>query len=114
MNKTNVSLFLVFCLFGTVYGYETKFEPNGHKQTVNWCISQANAPQDKLQAFIDYGCGVVDCSTIQLGGRCYDPNTVEGHASYVLDLVYKKQNSCNTDVGIITTVDPSYEGCDYP
>ncbi|EYU26775.1 hypothetical protein MIMGU_mgv11b0163001mg, partial [Erythranthe guttata] len=72
-----------FFLFGVVYGYETKFEPNGHKQTVNWCISQANAPQDKLQAFIDYGCGVVDCSAIQLGGPCYDPDTVVGHASYV-------------------------------
>ncbi|EYU26773.1 hypothetical protein MIMGU_mgv11b0163002mg, partial [Erythranthe guttata] len=50
-----------FFLFGVVYGYETKFEPNG---------------------------------PIQLGGPCYDPDTVVGHASYVLELVYRKQNSC--------------------
>ncbi|EYU26776.1 hypothetical protein MIMGU_mgv11b020207mg [Erythranthe guttata] len=100
MNKFNVPLFLVFCLL-VLYMVMRQCS----NQMV---ISQANALQDKLQGFIDYGCGVVDCSAIQLGGPCYDPDTVVAHASYVLDLVYKKQNSCNTNLGIITTVDPSY------
>ncbi|KAL9162032.1 hypothetical protein ABFS82_07G061300 [Erythranthe guttata] len=114
MNKINVvSLFLFCCIFCVVYGSETSSKLNGRKQATDWCISRPNAPQDKLQAFIEYGCGIVDCSVIQPGGPCYDPNTVVSHANYVLDLIYYVQDSCDPALGMITTVDPSYGDCKY-
>ncbi|KAL9162027.1 hypothetical protein ABFS82_07G060800 [Erythranthe guttata] len=116
MDKINMlSLFLICCLFGAAYGYKTNSKPSGQKDIPDtWCIAKPNAPQDKLQGFINYACGEVDCGVVQPGGQCYDPNTVLSHASYVLDLIYIYRKSCNPDIGIITTVDPSYGDCKYP
>ncbi|GFQ08146.1 major pollen allergen ole e 10 [Phtheirospermum japonicum] len=60
----------------------------------------------QIATFIDYGCGVADCAGIQLGAPCFDPDTVQSHASYALNSVYRKLGSCNSDVGSITTADP--------
>ncbi|KAI3472321.1 hypothetical protein Pfo_030819, partial [Paulownia fortunei] len=75
---------------------------------INWCVVQVNAPIDKLQGFIDYACGVVDCTAIQVGGTCFNPNTIVSHASYALNLVYKNRGACNFDIGTITITDPSF------
>ncbi|KAL7145152.1 hypothetical protein ABFS83_07G060800 [Erythranthe nasuta] len=116
MDKINVSLLLICCIFGVVvYGYETKSEPNGKKVLANsWCISNIQASQDSLLGLINYGCGVVDCSAIQPGGLCYDPNTITSHANYVLNQIYVKNRTCDWHVGMVVQIDPSYGNCKYP
>ncbi|KAL7145157.1 hypothetical protein ABFS83_07G061300 [Erythranthe nasuta] len=115
MDKINVLLLLISCIFGVVYGHETTNSTSiGQKQLVKWCIAQPSAPQDKLQGFIDYACGVVDCSAIQPGGSCYYPTMVVSHADYALSMLYRVKGSCNLYIAKIVTDNPSYGSCNYP
>ncbi|KAK6159752.1 hypothetical protein DH2020_003133 [Rehmannia glutinosa] len=109
MEKNNILLFLLCCLLSVAYVSKTHSKPVGQKQANDWCIAQANAPSDKLQAFINYACGVVDCTAIQPGGTCFDPNTIVSHASYALNLVYKNGGTCNLDVITSTTFMPTLD-----
>ncbi|KAL5731920.1 hypothetical protein ACHQM5_004600 [Ranunculus cassubicifolius] len=85
----------------------------------SWCVAIQSASQSALQTAIDYACGFggADCSAIQQGGSCYNPNTPRDHASYAFNSYYQKNpvpNSCNFGgTAIITNVDPSSGGCQY-
>ncbi|KAG6505979.1 hypothetical protein ZIOFF_031293 [Zingiber officinale] len=75
-----------------------------------WCIANPLARPAALQRDIDSLCnGIVDCSSIQPGGSCYNPNTVADHASVALNLNYKNHQSqqqfCTGD-GFITVSNP--------
>uniref|UniRef100_J3MA44 X8 domain-containing protein n=1 Tax=Oryza brachyantha TaxID=4533 RepID=J3MA44_ORYBR len=69
---------------------------------------------------LDYACGQggVDCSAIQSGGGCFNPNTVRDHASYAFNSYYQKnpvQTSCDfAGTAILTSIDPSSSSCKYP
>ncbi|KAL7105733.1 hypothetical protein ACP275_07G063100 [Erythranthe tilingii] len=108
MEKINISLFLIFFLVGVAHSKSI-----GHKQVGNWCVAQANAPDDKMQGFLDYACGVTDCAAIQSGGPCYDANNIFTHVDYALNQVYKTKGTCNTEIGMIVTVDPSFGSCKF-
>ncbi|XP_057493889.1 major pollen allergen Ole e 10-like isoform X2 [Actinidia eriantha] len=84
-----------------------------------WCVANPSAGAVKLQNFIDNYCNVapLDCKLIRPGGTCYEPNTVQEHASVLLNLAYKadkKLRPCPLDVGQITLKDPSHGSCIYP
>ncbi|GFP98217.1 major pollen allergen ole e 10 [Phtheirospermum japonicum] len=82
--------------------------PNG-----SWCVASQSVSQAALQVALDYTCGHggADCSAIQTGGRCYNPNTVRGHASYAFNSYYQKNpvpTSCNFGGTTVTkSTDPS-------
>ncbi|XAR59302.1 hypothetical protein NMG60_11015082 [Bertholletia excelsa] len=84
-----------------------------------WCVAAQTAPQTALQVALDYACGKggADCSAIQAGGSCYNPNTVRDHASYAFNDYYQKNpgpTSCvfGGTAQLIYT-DPSSGNCHY-
>ncbi|CAN1150261.1 Glucan endo-1,3-beta-glucosidase 1 [Linum perenne] len=78
-----------------------------------WCIASSSASETALQVALDYACGYggADCSAIQSGSSCYNPNTVRDHASYAFNAYYQK-NPAPTSCAFggaaqLTSTDPS-------
>ncbi|KAK6939453.1 X8 domain [Dillenia turbinata] len=89
------------------------------KSTPLWCVPKDGISNAQLQAALDYACGRVDCSPIQQGGACFEPNTVASHAAYAMNLLYQTagRNSWNCDfsgTAKLTSRNPSYNNCIYP
>ncbi|RDX63337.1 Plasmodesmata Callose-binding protein 5 [Mucuna pruriens] len=86
----------------------------------SWCIASPTASQNALQVALDYACGYggADCSAIQPGGSCYNPNSIRDHASYAFNKYYQKNpvpNSCNFGgTAVIISTNPSTGTCQYP
>ncbi|CAI9781719.1 unnamed protein product [Fraxinus pennsylvanica] len=85
-----------------------------------WCVAKTGVQQSALQAALDYACGIgkADCSAIQQGASCYNPNTLQNHASYAFNNYYQKnpvQTSCDFGgAAAITNVNPSVGSCIFP
>ncbi|XP_011045314.1 PREDICTED: glucan endo-1,3-beta-glucosidase 3-like isoform X2 [Populus euphratica] len=84
-----------------------------------WCIASTIASQTALQVAIDYACGFggADCSAIQPGSGCYNPNTLRDHASYAFNSYYQKNPGATSCVfggtAQLTSTDPSSGNCHY-
>ncbi|XP_038896033.1 PLASMODESMATA CALLOSE-BINDING PROTEIN 4-like [Benincasa hispida] len=85
----------------------------------SWCIASSAASPTALQVALDYACGYggADCSAIQPGGSCYDPNTVKDHASYAFNDYYQKNPAATSCVfggtAQLVSTDPSNGNCHY-
>ncbi|XP_051136238.1 glucan endo-1,3-beta-glucosidase 13-like [Andrographis paniculata] len=86
----------------------------------SWCVARADAGKEKLQAGLDYACGEggANCHQIQPGSTCYDPNTVEAHASYAFNSYYQKKGraigTCYFGgAAYIVTEQPKYGKCEF-
>lgn len=85
----------------------------------SWCVAKAGALETAIQAALDYACGMggVDCSQIQQGGSCFNPNTLQNHASYAFNSYYQKNPaSTSCDFGGTATIvnaNPSIGSCVY-
>lgn len=87
----------------------------------SWCVAKPGLPDSTLQAALDYACGMggADCSAIQEMGSCYNPNTLQAHASYAFNNYYQRNpvtSSCDFGgTAIIVTVNPSkiQKNCDF-
>ncbi|KAH9749556.1 glucan endo-1,3-beta-glucosidase 1 [Citrus sinensis] len=86
-----------------------------------YCIAMDGVDTKTLQAALDWACGPgrANCSDIQPGEPCYQPNNVKSHASYAFDSYYHEQGktsgSCDfKGVAMITTTDPSHGSCIFP
>ena len=78
-----------------------------------WCIAKTGAPETALQDALNYACGIggADCSTIQEGGSCYNPNSLENHASVAFNSYFQKNpSSTSCDFGgtaVLVNTNPS-------
>ncbi|KAL0362300.1 UNVERIFIED_CONTAM: Glucan endo-1,3-beta-glucosidase 13 [Sesamum calycinum] len=86
-----------------------------------WCVANAGAGEEKLQQALDYACGEggADCGAIQPGATCYDPDTVEAHASYAFNSYYQRNargsGSCDfAGAAYVVTQPPKFGSCDFP
>ncbi|XP_023542164.1 PLASMODESMATA CALLOSE-BINDING PROTEIN 1-like [Cucurbita pepo subsp. pepo] len=85
----------------------------------SWCIASSAASPTALQVALDYACGYggADCSAIQPGGSCYDPNTVKDHASYAFNDYYQRNPAATSCVfggtAQLVSTDPSNGNCHY-
>ncbi|XVF88166.1 hypothetical protein PTKIN_Ptkin19aG0028400 [Pterospermum kingtungense] len=79
----------------------------------NYCVPKPDVSYDQLRSNLDYACGQgVDCTPIQPGGICYEPNTVQSHAAFAMNSYYQTKGqsyfSCDfAGTGQLTIVDPS-------
>ncbi|KAF0908477.1 hypothetical protein E2562_025441 [Oryza meyeriana var. granulata] len=85
-----------------------------------WCVPKPAAEEVVLQVNIDFVCGQgdIDCGAIRPGGSCYDPNNVQAHAAYAMNLYFQSNGRHAFDcdfgqTGVVTTVDPSYASCKF-
>lgn len=83
-------------------------------------MPRSDASDAQLQSNIDYVCstGLVDCKQIQNGGSCFEPNTLQNHAAYVMNAYYQAagRNPYDCDFaqsGVITATDPSFGTCKF-
>ncbi|KAL1567585.1 glucan endo-1,3-beta-D-glucosidase-like [Salvia divinorum] len=86
-----------------------------------WCVAKGDAGKDKLQGGLDFACGEggANCHPIQPGSTCFDPNTVEAHASYAFNSYYQKNGRSTAacffgGAGSIVTQQPKYGKCALP
>jgi hypothetical protein len=85
----------------------------------SWCVASPGASETALQQGLDYACGQggADCSAIQAGGSCFDPNTLHDHASYAYNAYYQKAPAGSTcdfsGSATLTSTDPSSGSCKY-
>ncbi|CAN4103121.1 unnamed protein product [Withania somnifera] len=94
--------------------------PSSSSSANSWCVASQAASQTTLHVALDYACGYggADCSAIQPGGTCYNPNTLRDHASFAFNNYYQKNpipNSCNfAGAAVTTNTNPSSGLCQYP
>lgn len=79
-----------------------------------WCVPKTGGVSDaQLQANLDYACGHgIDCSAIQPGGACFEPNTIASHAAYAMNLYYQTvgtdpMNCDFSQTATLTSTNPS-------
>lgn len=78
-----------------------------------FCVAKTGLTDLVLQNGIDYACGIggADCSAIQPMGSCYNPNTVQAHASYAFNSYFQRNPSpasCDFGgAGTLVNVNPS-------
>ncbi|CAL9132298.1 unnamed protein product [Musa acuminata var. zebrina] len=85
-----------------------------------WCVAKTGTTDAALQLALDYACGIggADCTAIQSTGSCFNPDSLQAHASYAFNSYYQKNpvgTSCDFGgTAMLVTVNPSSATCIYP
>ncbi|PKA55580.1 Glucan endo-1,3-beta-D-glucosidase [Apostasia shenzhenica] len=108
----SISLFLLLLSpnLGRVHG-------SGQEQKT-WCVAKPSSDDSALENNINFACSQVDCSILQSGYPCFNPDKLISHASVAMNLYYqaKGRNYWNcyfSDSALTVTTDPSYGSCAY-
>ncbi|KAA3455425.1 glucan endo-1,3-beta-glucosidase 7-like isoform X2 [Gossypium australe] len=94
--------------------------PSPKPKKAYWCVPKKDVTDAELQASLDYACAHgIDCSPIQQGGSCFEPNTLSAHAAYAMNLYYQSSgrdpSSCDfSQAAMLSSSNPSYNGCTFP
>ncbi|CAM0911913.1 unnamed protein product [Alopecurus aequalis] len=98
--------------------------PTSSNSKGEWCVLATSKPVNEkaVEVGLNYACqqgGNATCAAIQPGGACYEPNTLDAHASYAFNSYwqqFKKTGATCSFNGLAekTTKDPSYGSCTYP
>ncbi|KAF7137261.1 hypothetical protein RHSIM_Rhsim07G0238100 [Rhododendron simsii] len=87
---------------------KTPVTPSPNAKKPAWCLPKGGVSDAQLQANLDYACGQqgIDCSPIQPGGACFEPNTVASHAAYAMNLLYQSsaKDPSNCDFSQTATI----------
>ncbi|PPD83494.1 hypothetical protein GOBAR_DD19550 [Gossypium barbadense] len=86
----------------------------------SWCIASSQALDSDLQYLLIWACilGKANCSAIQPGQQCFEPDTLFSHTSFAFNNYCQKNgatdDACNFGgTGIKVYTDPSYGKCIY-
>lgn len=95
----------------------TPSPPEGNTTFVGgttWCVALSSVTAVELQRALNWACGPgsTDCSALQPGGPCFEPNDLVSHASFAFNSYY--QQNGNSDIAcnfggaaVITRKNPS-------
>lgn len=85
-----------------------------------FCVAKSGADSDALRDGLNWACGPgqANCTAIQSGQPCFNPDTLENHASYAYNDYYQKKRSvggtCDfAGTAMTTTNDPSNGSCKF-
>ncbi|KAF5741409.1 glucan endo-1 3-beta-glucosidase 13 [Tripterygium wilfordii] len=86
-----------------------------------WCVANTEVGRERLQHALDYACGEgkADCHPIQPGSSCYEPNSIEAHATYAFNSFYQKNKramgTCDfSGAAFVVSQPPRFGQCEFP
>ncbi|CDY20780.1 BnaA02g09200D [Brassica napus] len=101
--------------------FSAKSMPVNDSKEKTWCVANGKTSKEKLQEGLDYACGEggADCRPIQKGATCYDPESLEAHASYAFNSYYQKNargvGTCDFGgAAYVVSQPPKYGKCEFP
>ncbi|XP_058728445.1 glucan endo-1,3-beta-glucosidase-like [Vicia villosa] len=116
MTKYSISSIIIFISM-LIAGGNGMITMNGPD---SWCIAKPSASLEELNYNLIHACITHNCSMIEKGEECYEPDTLYSHASRAMNRFYadhgKDEFFCNVffrNSGLIVLSDPSYGSCKY-